>query len=103
MRAMILHKPNRPLVCEEWPKPEPGRGQVLVRVCACAVCRTDLHIVDGELPSPRLPLVPGHEIVGRVERLGPEAQRYKQGDRVGIPWLSWTCGECTFCRSGREN
>jgi propanol-preferring alcohol dehydrogenase len=76
---------------------------VLVRVRACAVCRTDLHVVDGELPDPKLPLVPGHEIVGAVEETGPAATRFSRGDRVGIPWLGWTCGECRFCRSGREN
>jgi len=85
------------------PQPEAGDGQILVRICACAVCRTDLHVVDAELPHPKLPLVPGHEIAGRVEQTGPGADRFKIGDRVGIPWLGWTCGECRYCRSGREN
>jgi len=77
--------------------------QVLVKVAACAVCRTDLHVVNGELPNPKLPLVPGHEIVGVVLEKGERARRFKGGDRVGIPWLAWTCGECSFCREGREN
>ena len=83
--------------------PEPPPFQVLVEVSACAVCRTDLHVIDGELPNPQLPLVPGHEIVGRVTVLGSDVTRFQIGDRVGIPWLGWTCGECQFCRSGREN
>ena len=83
--------------------PEPGPGQVLVAVAACGVCRTDLHVVDGDLPRPKLPLIPGHQIVGRVEASGEGAERYARGDRVGIPWLGWTCGECSYCRSGREN
>ena len=83
--------------------PTPGRGQVLIRVHACAVCRTDLHVVDGDLTEPKLPLVPGHEIVGTVATLGPGVDRFAVGDRVGVPWLGWTCGECGFCRSGREN
>jgi propanol-preferring alcohol dehydrogenase len=100
---MILEAPGRPLRPVERPVPMPGRGQVLVRVRACAVCRTDLHVVDGDLPDPALPLVPGHEIVGIVEQCGPEAERLAPGTRVGIPWLGWTCGECAFCRSGQEN
>jgi alcohol dehydrogenase, propanol-preferring len=103
MHAMILERPGRPLVSRELPVPKPGPGQVLVRVSACAVCRTDLHVIDGELPYPKLPLVPGHEIVGRVEELGDGVERFQPGDRVGIPWLGWTCGECGFCRSEREN
>jgi propanol-preferring alcohol dehydrogenase len=103
MRAMVLTQPGQPLQQRELPTPQPGRDQVLVRVRACAVCRTDLHVVDGELPEPKLPLVPGHEIVGTVEETGPGATRFARGDRVGIPWLGWTCGECRFCRSGREN
>jgi propanol-preferring alcohol dehydrogenase len=103
MRAMVLDAPGRPLREAELPVPVPGPGQVLVRVGACAVCRTDLHVVDGELKRPRLPLVPGHEIVGRVTRTGPDAGGFKPGDRVGIPWLGWTCGECSYCRSEREN
>ena len=103
MRAMVLHQPRSPLVCVELPKPEPSAGQVLIRVRACAVCRTDLHVVDGELPRPKLPLIPGHEIVGHVERLGRGANQFKLGDRVGLPWLGWTCGECSFCTTQREN
>jgi propanol-preferring alcohol dehydrogenase len=83
--------------------PEPGPAEVLLRVRTCAVCRTDLHVADGDLPRPKLPLVPGHEIVGIVEGRGPEVTRFRVGDRVGVPWLGWTCGECGFCRGGREN
>ena len=103
MRAMVLEEPRRPLRLTELPVPRPAAGQVLVEVRACAVCRTDLHVVDGELPEPKLPLVPGHEIVGVVAKCGPGATRYQVGDRVGIPWLGWTCGECAYCRTGREN
>jgi len=103
MRAMILGQPGEPLRAAELAVPEPGPGQVRVRVKACAVCRTDLHVVDGELPGPKLPLVPGHEIVGVVEALGAGATRFAPGRRVGVPWLGWTCGECAWCRSGREN
>ncbi len=100
---MILEKPRQPLRAVDLPTPKPEVTQVLVRMSACAVCRTDLHIVDGELPQPKLPLVPGHEIIGTVVEKGRGTQRLKIGDRVGIPWLGWTCGECEFCRSGREN
>ncbi len=103
MRAMLLERIGAPLRAVERPAPEPGPGQVRVRVRACAVCRTDLHVVDGELPEPKLPLVPGHEIAGVVDAVGPGAARYRVGDRVGVPWLGWTCGECAHCRSGREN
>ena len=103
MRAMVLSQPKQPLRLTELPLPKPGAGQVLVRVSACAVCRTDLHVIDGELPHPKLPLIPGHEIVGYVAEVGPDVERFKQGDRVGIPWLGWTCGECDYCRSQREN
>ena len=103
MRAMILDKPGQPLRAVEIPKPKPDANEVLVQVRACAVCRTDLHVVDGELPNPKLPLVPGHEIVGVIVETGKGVQRFKTGDRVGIPWLGWTCGECEFCRSEREN
>jgi propanol-preferring alcohol dehydrogenase len=104
MRAIVLDKPRQPLQLRDVPKPKPGRGQLLVRVSACAVCRTDLHVVDGELPDPKLPLIPGHQIVGRVEEIGEEANsQFKIGDRVGIPWLGWTDGECAYCRSNREN
>ncbi len=100
---MILERPGQPLVLRELPIPEPGPGQVLLRVRACGVCRTDLHIVDGELPNPKLPLILGHQIVGEVVQKGPGAERYQIGQRVGVPWLGWTCGECRFCQSGREN
>jgi propanol-preferring alcohol dehydrogenase len=103
VRAALLEAPGRPLENVDLPAPEPGAGEVRVRVHACAVCRTDLHVVDGELPEPRLPLVPGHQIAGSVEARGAGAERFAAGDRVGIPWLGWTCGECRYCRSGREN
>jgi alcohol dehydrogenase, propanol-preferring len=103
MRAMVLDAPARPLRPTELAVPEPGEGQVLVAVSACGVCRTDLHVVDGELPDPKLPLVPGHQIVSRVVTTGPGAERFASGDRVGIPWLGWTDGTCRYCRTGREN
>jgi len=103
MRAMVLEAPKTPLVARDLPVPEPGPGQVLLRVGACGVCRTDLHVVDGELIRPKLPLVPGHEIVGRVAAVGRGVDRFHDGDRVGVPWLGWSCGECKFCRAGREN
>ena len=103
MRAMVLERPGAPLRAAERPDPEPGPGEVRVMVSACAVCRTDLHVVDGELERPALPLVPGHEIVGVVDRVGPGTTLVAVGDRVGIPWLGWSCGACRFCRSGREN
>src|SRR6266403_2720489 len=103
MRAMVLNEPKRPLELRDVPKPKPGRGQLLVRVSTCAVCRTDLHVVDGELPNPKLPLILGHQIVGLVEEIGVENSNFAIGDRVGIPWLGWTDGDCTYCRSGREN
>jgi propanol-preferring alcohol dehydrogenase len=97
---MVLASPRRPLEPSELPAPQPGPGQVRVRVHACAVCRTDLHVADGELPDPKLPLVLGHQAVGTVLEDG---ERFAAGDRVGIPWLGWTCGECRYCTSGREN
>jgi propanol-preferring alcohol dehydrogenase len=103
MRAMVLEKPRQPLVLRDVPKPNPEPGQLLVRVSACAVCRTDLHIVDGELPDPKLPLIPGHQIVGRIEEVGTGAEKFSIGERVGIPWLGWTDGDCVYCRSNREN
>jgi alcohol dehydrogenase, propanol-preferring len=102
MRAMVLHRAHERLVMEERPEPAPGPGQVRVRVEACGVCRTDLHVVDGELPNPKLPIVPGHEIVGRVEAIG-EGVDLKPGARVGVAWLGHTDGTCPYCRSGREN
>lgn len=103
MRAMRLHAVGEPLSADEVAVPRPRTGELLVRISACAVCRTDLHVVDGELTEPKLPLVPGHEIVGRVEEIGGGVAGFRIGDRVGIPWLGWTCGECEFCVSGREN
>lgn len=103
MRAMLLDAAGRPLRLAELPLPVPGPGQVRVRVSACGVCRTDLHVADGELTEPKLPLVLGHEIVGRIDALGPGARRLAPGQRVGIPWLGGTCGECRYCRSAREN
>jgi alcohol dehydrogenase, propanol-preferring len=101
--AMILDRPGEPLRAIEVPVPEPGVGQILLRVRCCAVCRTDLHVVDGELPDPKLPLIPGHQIVGVVERVGEHTGGFAVGDRVGVPWLGWTDGECRYCLSGREN
>ncbi len=103
MRAMCLERAGAPLRLHEQAVPTPAAGQVLVHVAACGVCRTDLHLVDGELPDPKLPVVPGHEIVGRVEAVGPGPSALLPGQRVGIPWLGWTCGDCPYCRSGREN
>ena len=103
MKAMVLEKAGKKLELRDLPVPKPGVGQALVRVTACAVCRTDLHVVDGELTEPKLPLVPGHEIVGVVEETGPGCSLVKVGDRIGIPWLGWTCGVCDDCRAGREN
>ena len=97
---MVLDAPGTPLRAAEIAKPQPAAGELLVEVAACGICRTDLHVVDGELREPKLPLVPGHQIVGRVAAAG---RRFEAGERVGVPWLGWTCGECRFCRSGREN
>ncbi len=107
MKAMLLRRnapvAERPLELVEMPDPEPGPGEVRVRVRVCAICRTDLHVIEGELPPRRLPLVPGHQAVGVVDRLGPGARRLALGERVGIAWLRGTCGSCGFCRSGSEN
>lgn len=103
MRAMQFDGPGRPLVLREAAIPVPGDGQVLIKVAACGVCRTDLHVVDGDLSHPRRNVVPGHEVVGVVTALGPEVTAMKPGERVGVPWLGWTCGECDYCLSGREN
>lgn len=100
---MVLERQREPLRAAELPDPQPGRGQALISVSACGVCRTDLHIVDGELGEPKLPLVPGHQIVGTVLGAGEGAERFTLGERVGVPWLGWTCGECRYCVSGREN
>lgn len=100
---MVLERQGEPLRHAELPQPEPSPGEVLLSVAACGVCRTDLHIVDGELSEPKLPLVPGHQVVGTVSGLGEGAERFAKGDRVGVPWLGWACGECRYCVSGREN
>jgi propanol-preferring alcohol dehydrogenase len=103
MKAMQFHAAGTPLRLAEIPDPTPKPGEILIKVTACGVCRTDLHVVDGDLPDPKLPLTPGHEIVGRVIGLGPSANRFRVGDRVGVPWLGWTCGTCRYCRAGQEN
>src|SRR5213080_3845826 len=103
MRAMVLERPGVPLVMRERPVPAPGPGEILVAIAACGVCRTDLHVVDGELADPKLPIVPGHEIVGRVAAIGANVGNLALGDRVGVPWLGHTCGVCAYCRGGREN
>jgi len=103
MRAQVLSAAGRPLVAAELPSPHPGPQQVLIAVRACAVCRTDLHVVDGDLSDPKFPLVPGHEIIGTVVEKGAGAERFAIGDRVGVPWLGWTCGVCDYCRRGQEN
>jgi alcohol dehydrogenase, propanol-preferring len=103
VRAAILDSPGNPLHIADVPVPEPEAQQVLIRVRACGVCRTDLHVVDGELRDPKLPLIPGHQIVGEVVETGERVERFAPGDRVGVPWLGWTCGRCRYCLSGREN
>jgi propanol-preferring alcohol dehydrogenase len=103
MRAMVLERPGAPLSLMERSDPRPADGEVRVRVAACGVCRTDLHVVDGELPNPKLPLVPGHEIVGRIDMVGHRVAALEVGRRVGVPWLGQTCGHCQFCRNGQEN
>jgi alcohol dehydrogenase, propanol-preferring len=103
MKAMVLDRPGKRLRLAELPTPEPAAGQILVRVKACAVCRTDLHVVDGELPEPKLPIVPGHEIVGEVTRTGRGVDWFREGERVGIPWLGYTCARCRYCVGGQEN
>lgn len=115
MRAMIFNKSaakpgsaraaadSAPLLCRERPLPQAGAGQVLVQVAACAVCRTDLHVIDGDLSSPKPDLIPGHEVVGRIAAVGTGVTNLERGQRIGIPWLGWTCGQCAYCRAGREN
>ena len=103
MRAMVLHAPGSTLQLEELADPAPQPGEIRVRVEACAVCRTDLHVVDGELPNPKLPIIPGHEIVGRIETMGAGVSAHELGERVGIPWLGHTCGHCPYCITGHEN
>jgi propanol-preferring alcohol dehydrogenase len=103
MRAMVMARSHGELELRQISIPDPGDEQILVKVHACGVCRTDLHVVDGDLDAPKLPLVPGHEVVGSVVALGRNVENFRAGERVGIPWLGWTCGECRFCRDGREN
>jgi propanol-preferring alcohol dehydrogenase len=103
MKAMLLHAGQRRLVSSDVDKPTPGAGQVSIKVAACGVCRTDLHVVDSELTHPKLPLIPGHEIIGHVEQLGQGVTRFQIGDRVGVPWLGYTCGICKYCQAGQEN
>ncbi|MBI2961433.1 MAG: zinc-dependent alcohol dehydrogenase family protein [Betaproteobacteria bacterium] len=103
MRAMVLDRPGVPLRLAELPLPQASPGNILIEVEACGVCRTDLHLVDGELPDPVLPMIPGHEIVGRVCAIGSGVSGFRLGERVGVPWLGWTCGRCEFCARGREN
>ena len=103
MRAMVLRAPNTPLVCEERALPDPGASELRLEILACGVCRTDLHVVDGELPRPALPVVPGHEIVGVVDAIGAGVSGFARGQRVGVPWLGHTCGHCPYCARGREN
>jgi len=103
MKAMVLHEIGKPLQLEEVPNPVPAKGQLLIRIHTCGVCRTDLHIIDGDLPTPQLPLIPGHQIVGTVEKSRANQSRFKEGDRIGIPWLAQTCDTCKFCQSNREN
>ena len=103
MRAMVIDAPYQPLRLEERALPKPGAGEILIRIRACGVCRTDLHVVDGELPQARYPVVPGHEIVGEVSELGEGVEGFAIGKRVGVPWLGWTCGGCRYCLAGQEN
>src|SRR4051812_35174362 len=103
MRAMVLMAPGAPLQLQEREDPAPSPGTVRVRISACGVCRTDLHVVDGELPGIRYPVIPGHEVVGRVDALGAGVSVLTIGERVGVPWLGYTCGECCYCRRGQEN
>jgi alcohol dehydrogenase, propanol-preferring len=103
MRAMVLHIAGTSLSCREIPVPRPNPDQVLIKVHACGVCRTDLHVVDGELPNPKLPIIPGHEIVGSIVQVGKNVESFRVGDRIGIPWLGHTCGCCLYCRTGKEN
>jgi alcohol dehydrogenase, propanol-preferring len=103
MQAMVLERPGKPLKLVEQSDPQPAKGEVRIRVAACGVCRTDLHVVDGELPNPKLPIIPGHEIVGRIDIVGDDVGALEIGQRVGVPWLGRTCGQCRYCRNGWEN
>jgi propanol-preferring alcohol dehydrogenase len=100
---MVLEQTRTPLIMRERPTPRPAQGEILVEIAACGVCRTDLHVVDGELPNPKLPIVPGHEIVGRIAAIGSGVAGFAAGDRVGVPWLGFTCGVCAYCSAGQEN
>src|SRR4051794_12039935 len=103
MRAMVIHAAGEALRLEERAVPVPAAGEILIRVRACGVCRTDLHVVDGELPQTRYPVIPGHEIIGEVAALGADVDDFREGERVGVPWLGWTCGKCRYCLAGEEN
>jgi alcohol dehydrogenase, propanol-preferring len=103
MRAMVLQTPGQPLALNDMPIPKPGPDQILIKIHACGVCRTDLHIMDGELPNPKLPLILGHEIVGSVVQIGEHVESFRMDERIGVPWLGYTCGQCFFCRTDREN
>ena len=103
MKAMILKKQKQLLELVELPDPKPGKGQVLIDIHTCGVCRTDLHVVDGDLTEPNLPIIPGHQIVGTIAELGEGVSKFKVGNRVGVPWLGYSCGECKYCLSGKEN
>ncbi len=103
MRTMLMEARGKPLAAQDVPAPIPSTGEIRIHVAACGVCRTDLHVFDGELPNPKLPLILGHEIVGRVESIGAGVSNFRVGDRVGVPWLAWTCGECSYCIAGMEN
>jgi propanol-preferring alcohol dehydrogenase len=103
MKAMVLENPGEKLTLQNVPKPSPSSKQVLIKISCCGVCRTDLHILDGDLDNPNLPLIPGHQIIGTVEEIGSEVERFNTGDKVGVPWLGETCGHCEFCRNDREN
>src|SRR5438270_7816325 len=103
MRAMVLARPGQALALRDLPERHAGSGEIRLRIAACGVCRTDLHVVDGELPDPKLPIVPGHEIVARIAAIGSEVAGFAAGDRVGVPWLGFTCGVCAYCSAGREN
>jgi alcohol dehydrogenase, propanol-preferring len=103
MRAMVLEKTRTSLIMRERSTPRPAQGEILVEIAACGVRRTDLHVVDGELPHPKLPIVPGHEIPGRIDAIGSGVAGFAVGERVGVPWLGFTCGVCAYCSAGREN
>ena len=103
MRAMVLREQNQPLVMTDMPIPTPTDSQILIRVSACGICRTDLHVVDGDLHEPKLPLIPGHQIVGEVVALGKAVSGLRTGQRVGVPWLGGSCGDCDYCCRGKEN